>query len=94
MNYKDKILNQFDEKFCCLYGNKVYVYDRNKGKHILLNSENDAEKIKSFIEKALNGQREEILKYIKAEEDLLPFSNNGAEDVIMNLRTMINKLNG
>jgi hypothetical protein len=57
---------EFDEKFCSLYGNKVYAYDKNKGKHILLNSENDAEQIKSFISQKLKEQEEKHKREIES----------------------------
>lgn len=56
---------QFDKEFCSLCGNKIYVYDNNKGRHIVKILETDADKIKSFISQKLKEQEERHKKKIE-----------------------------
>ena len=44
------------------------------------------------IHQALAEEREKVVGYITDEEELLKVSKNGAEEVIMNLRTRISSL--
>ena len=45
-----------------------------------------------IIQQAIAEERERVVGYINDEEELLKVSKNGAEEVIMNLRTRISSL--